>query len=367
MKIEGAMELLQRGDSRMPGESDSGPAFILVLRGKCAGRNKARGQSPIKVLTKAGPKEGTVMERYRLPLPSLIFLTARLTGMVATLCVVMASSVVMLFAAGYSLAASCAATSTSSVPLAKFTWLQANQSGLVNFNASSAFCPAGSTCSYSWSFGDGETDNSNSIQLSHTYPLTAGSTNYRAMLTVTNTTANTSASIRKVITVNVSSVVAGTVSLSNRTVILIDASSAGSSITVNWGDGTARTTGNSGATFTHTYAVRNTYTIVQTATVQGIIASRNLSVTVPAKYTVSGTVTNVLGTPLSGVLLTLTLAGVTKGITCTNATGTYRFINVVPGTYTIAADSKAHIFANPAVTVTVTTDSLTGQNFSSSN
>ena len=157
-------------------------------------------------------------------------------------------------------------------------------------------------------------------------------------------------------------------SANNLTVILVDNSTGGSSITVNWGDSSAVSIGNAGGTFTHTYTAANTYTVVHTATLQGVSARDNLSVTVPAKFTVSGTVTNKAGSPLSSVSLALNINGLTKGLTSTDSNGKYTFVNVVPGAYSITAIKNGYTFANPAANnVQVSTGNLAGVAISSSN
>ena len=252
-----------------------------------------------------------------------------------------------------------------------FIWVQVGNSNTVNFDASSTVCPSGGTCTYSWNFGDATTDNSNRVTLSHSYSTAAAGVNsYTATLTVVNTS---SAVLRpetrtETVTVNIPPTVnEASVSANNMTVTLVDASTAGSSVSVAWGDGSSPSTGSAGGTFTHTYAVANTYTIVHTAKLQGLTATKNIPITVPTKYTVSGLVTSKAGTPLSSVSLSLKLGGVTKGITSTDTNGNYTFINVVPGTYTITASKSGYTFANPAASVTVTGGNVTGVNFSSTN
>jgi hypothetical protein len=256
-------------------------------------------------------------------------------------------------------------------PVPSFTWAQSDHTDTVSFNGSSTICPAGGVCVYSWAFGDGTVDNSNSIQINHNYTSAVpGVNSYSATLTVTNTNSSVirPQSVTNTVTVNIPPTVnESSVTVSNMTVTLVDSSSAGSSITVTWGDGSAVATGNAGGTFTHTYTTANTYTIVHTATLQGLSASKDISVTVPLKFTVSGQVTNHAGAPLLQVGLSLQLNGVTKGITYTDINGNYSFINVLPNTYTISASKGGYNFASPAATVTVTNSNVTGVNFSSTN
>ena len=255
-----------------------------------------------------------------------------------------------------------------SYPTPKFTWLQTGKSNTVSFNASNTVCPAGGICTYSWAFGDGTTDNSNSIMINHSYMSASTGVNpYSVTLTVTNTNVvNLPGSITQTVTVNIPPTVSESESINNMTVTLVDSSTSGSSISIKWGDGST-STGSAGGTFTHTYSSNNTYTIVASATLQGLVASQNLQAIVPTKYTVGGTVTNLAGTPLSGVSLQLKLNGVAKAAATTASNGTYSFINVVAGTYTITATKSGYTFASPAATVTVTSGNVTGVNFSSAN
>jgi len=279
-----------------------------------------------------------------------------------------------------------AANMHNTSPIVQFTGQMASNklnNGAVNFDASATVCPSGN-CEYNWSFGDGTTLSTGSnLMPSHTYPPTAGSTPYPVLLTVVSATSSsvpnnvtnagkgapfTFNTLSSTVTVNIQPTVNETESASNLTVTLTDNSTAGSSISINWGDGSTASTGSAGGIFTHTYSSANTYTIVASATLQGLVASQNITAIVPAKYTVGGTVTNLAGTtPLSGVSLQLKLNGVAKAAASTSSTGAYTFVNVVPGAYTITAVKSGYTFASPAANVTVTTGPVTAVNFTSSN
>ncbi len=255
-------------------------------------------------------------------------------------------------------------------PSPNFTWLQTVNSNTVSFNASSTVCPSGGICTFSWAFGDGVTDNSNSIMINHSYTSALPGVNpYSVTLTITNTNAvpTQPQSITKTATVNIPPTVSESASSNNLTVTLVDRSTAGSSISINWGDGSTHSTGSAGGAFTHIYASANTYTIVATATLQGLSVNQNIAITVPAKFTVSGTVTSQAGNPLQGVSLSLKLNGLTKGLTTTDVNGNYTFINVVPGTYTVNAVMTGYTFASPALSGIVVSGNVTGENISSSN
>ena len=254
-------------------------------------------------------------------------------------------------------------------PVPNFTWVQTSGTKNANFDASLSVCPVGATCSYSWDFGDGS--NGTGQTISHSYSTAVPGVNtYSATLTVSSGINSTP--LTHNVTVNLAPTVAetsfGATNVSPyMTVNLQDSSTAGSAITVNWGDGSLVSNGSAGGLFTHTYTKINTYTVVHAASVGGIIASENLSITVPVKSPVSGNVTSKAGVPLQSVSLTLKLNGVTKGITSTDASGNFTFINITPGTYTVTAAKSGYAFANPAATLTVATGAVTGVNFSSSN
>ena len=263
------------------------------------------------------------------------------------------------------------------IPTVAFTSQQGvgGNDHVVTFDASqSTVCPSGS-CTYTWNFGDtaivgGGTGTG--ATTTHTYSgAVPGANTFSSVLTVINATSTFDTGSQSV-QVNIAPTVAetsfGATNVSPyMTVNLQDSSTAGSSITVNWGDGSPLSTGSAGGLFTHTYTKINTYTVVHAASVGGIIASENLSITVPVKSPVSGNVTSKAGVPLQSVSLTLKLNGVTKGITSTDASGNFTFINITPGTYTVTAAKAGYTFASPAATLTVATGAVTGVNFSSSN
>ncbi len=267
-----------------------------------------------------------------------------------------------------------AANMHNTIPTVQFT-SQAANNGAVQFNASATICPSGSCSSYSWNFGDNSTTGAG-VAPSHTYS-TAG--NYTVTLTAIDNGNFPSSNTWKLpqtfntgtntVAVNIMPTVSETVSASGMTATLIDSSTpAGSPLSINWGDGSAATTGNSGGTFTHTYTVANTYSIVATLTVNGVSATEKpLHVSVPTKYTVSGTVIDQAGDPLQGVSLALKLNGVTKAMATTDVSGNYTFINVVPGTYTVNAVMTGYTFASPALSGIVVSGNVTGENISSSN
>jgi len=256
----------------------------------------------------------------------------------------------------------------TTTPVPQFTFAYDPVTSLkVNFDASGTTCPSGTGCTYSWDFGD--TGTGAGITTTHTYVNTQTRT---VVLTVNDPVNVTSASTSKVV-VPVSRNVApvagiGTITKNNLLVSFNDASTddagAGSlTIKVNWGDGSNLSTGVGGGPFSHTYANAGTFTITLTATdSEGLFNSATTPVTVPEKYTVSGTIFDSDGaTPLSGALVVLKQGGLTKGSYTTAANGVYTFANVSYGIYDIQVTKSGMVFdGDPAagyqnpVTVNVT-------------
>jgi len=214
----------------------------------------------------------------------------------------------------------------------------------MNFSGADTTCPSGS-CTYLWDFGDGSPAVSG-INVSRTYGN--GST-YTVALAVADTVNQTSSSASSPVTpqyVNQPPLAlfgAGTPSASNYTVTVIDGSTddaafPANAITVNWGNGTI-STGNAGASFTKVYTTAGVFTILLTARdAGGLYGSVSTKVTVPQKFTVSGTVFDRNGTtPLSGATVYLKQNGSTKAYKTTDATGTFSFPGTNPGTYQLQA------------------------------
>lgn len=240
--------------------------------------------------------------------------------------------------------------------------------------------------SFSWDFGDGQTGEGESI--THLYPhaggyavqLSAADVNRHSASTVANVTAQK---------VNKLPVPDRTVTVSGYTVTVTDYStdpdyntcdrSGPGSVRVQWGASGVPDTEISvdltdtrpavGRSVSRTYSTSGTYVIrhaVRDNDPSAYIYSDNVSVTVPARYSVSGKVTRSNGTtPISGVLLYLKSSSKTFSAS-TKTDGTYTFTNVVPDTYYITASKAGYTFSNPAVTgVVVASGDVTGVNFRS--
>ena len=175
--------------------------------------------------------------------------------------------------------------------------------------------------------------------------------------------------------VSVATTPASTVSTVGFTATLVDNSTSGTNITVNWGDGnlsgnSAVSTGVAGGTFHHTYPSAGKYTVVHTAATGAASAIENIPITVPLNLAVSGTVTNNAAAPLAGATVILKQNGITKktatscgtvagpavGVPayCTGSNAGYYSLGTVPyGTnYSISAYDAGYTFTSAALSIT---------------
>ena len=70
----------------------------------------------------------------------------------------------------------------------------------------------------------------------------------------------------------------------------------------------------------------------------------------PDRISIRGTIANACGTPLSGVLVTLT-RGTFVRTTTTNSSGQYAFVFLIPGTYTVTPSKARYTFDPPSAVV----------------
>ncbi len=127
-------------------------------------------------------------------------------------------------------------------------------------------------------------------------------------------------------------------------------------VNVNWGDGSTRSFGAVGTTFTHLYALPGTYSITHSAIDAKLQASSQTSPTLatPAYFVISGTVYRSNGsTPVPSALVTVRKAGTAAKSVYTAANGTFSAGSLKPGTYTLTITKTGYTFANPAATITV--------------
>ncbi|MGC2063419.1 MAG: PKD domain-containing protein, partial [Thermodesulfovibrionales bacterium] len=228
-------------------------------------------------------------------------------------------------------------------------------------------CSTGGTCSYKWKFGDGQTVTVATAETSHIYP-SAGS--YIALVTVTEGSAvsMSRAGVVTAISVNIAPTAAKTITQSGWTVGVTDSSTdddtlPAGAVTVDWGNGTT-STGNAGATISKLYTVAGTYIIKHKVTdAEGKAAwSANTQVTVPIKYTVSGSVMRLGGViPVSGASIRLKKGTQVVKMTTTNAAGAYTVQDVNPDSYTVEAVKSGLVFSSTPAAV-VTNANVTGVN-----
>jgi hypothetical protein len=138
-----------------------------------------------------------------------------------------------------------------------------------------------------------------------------------------------------------------------------DADNNVKAVTVNWGDSTpVSSMSTTGGSFSHSYSNAGTFTIIHTVTdLSGAGNTERATIkVVPPAITVSGTVTNNAGKPLSMAKVTMK-KGLTSRTAYTNVTGTYKFTKTLPGTWTITATKTGYTFSG-SVTVNAPTGSV---------
>jgi len=135
-----------------------------------------------------------------------------------------------------------------------------------------------------------------------------------------------------------------------------DAAFPANAVTVYWGGGNGSTTQNAGTVFTKTYTTAGTYIVQMIVKDAGGLKSQiNKQVTVPVKYSVSGSVMRLDGTtPVAGASIRLKNgAGAVVKMAVTNALGAYTLADVAPGSYTVQAVKSGLSFSStPAAVVT---------------
>jgi predicted CxxxxCH...CXXCH cytochrome family protein len=189
-------------------------------------------------------------------------------------------------------------------PVARFT---TTKNGLsVNF-VSFSTCPSGN-CSFTWDFGDGT--GASGPTVTHTY---ISADTYRVTLAVTdtiNSISDTETVYVSVEPLNKAPLCNATPPVvSGRTVTFTDKSTDDSGagyVAVNWGDGSAMTTGNMGSTFAHTYIWDSTYVITSSAR-----DSLGLGCTMKQNATV-----NLSGGPIEYTIIVDATPGYTGNMTC---------------------------------------------------
>jgi hypothetical protein len=253
-------------------------------------------------------------------------------------------------------------------PVAHFTWktdLTLNYN--VIYDASASICPAGTTCTYTWSTGE------TGITASHAF---ANESAIAVTLTVSNSHGSSISSV--VVTPKYVASTPTAVSISGTQVSLYTATVnyslsggvAPYTVKATWGDGTVVTT--SGVTaganaVSHAYKNSGSYPVTITATDSGVnnknvtTSYANASVTiVQSTATVSGRVTKNDGTTgIGSASVTLKLNGVAKKLVYTDASGNFTITNVAPGVYIVTAAKSGYTFPT-SPTVDASSSSVSG-------
>jgi predicted CxxxxCH...CXXCH cytochrome family protein len=232
-----------------------------------------------------------------------------------------------------------------------------------------------------WNFGDSQTGEGEII--SHTYPQ-AGT--YTVQLSATDANRhNATASLSVNATgANAPPVPSRTISVAGFTVTVTDFStdpdynSCGhtgqGAVRAQWGaSGVPETVISAdltdappavGRSISHTYSAAGNYVIghaVKDNASANYVASGNVQVTVPATLSISGRVVRLDGTtPVPSASMRLLQGASVVKTTSTATDGTYSFVNVVPGSYTVRAIKTGLVFVDQPVTIT--TSSVTGVN-----
>jgi hypothetical protein len=127
-------------------------------------------------------------------------------------------------------------------------------------------------------------------------------------------------------------------------------------VSVDWGDGTLKSIGSKGGTFTHSYLRPGSYTIghkVVDSTAR--MNSRTCGPVSPAYFTISGTVRNKLGTaPLAYATVRVSAGATIVKTLSTAADGSFTAGAILkPGAYTLSVTKSGYTFASPAASMTI--------------
>lgn len=216
-------------------------------------------------------------------------------------------------------------------------------------------CP---TFTYDWVWGDGLSDLGSTVTKSHTY-LTAGLKSITLTVKLSGLAVGSATRSLRLTELDSAPVALANCTGWNAntwTLTVIDQSTDTDStpvqtIAVDWGDGSTKSTGAQGGTFTHTYNSAGTYTVTDKAIDTALKSSTYTCSPSPtaAAFTIGGTVQNKLGTVnLASALVVLMKNGNALKTTYTAADGTFSFTNLKPATYTLKVTKSGYTFANPA-------------------
>jgi len=122
-------------------------------------------------------------------------------------------------------------------------------------------------------------------------------------------------------------------------------------ITVDWGDGTTKSTGSAAAVFNHTYTRTGAFTVTERATDSKLQTSTFTCATqaTPAYFAIGGTVKSRLGVGLTGATVQIKLGSsiIRTLSTTTGGAFTTGAANLKPGTYALTVTKAGYTFTNP--------------------
>ncbi|MBI5633339.1 MAG: PKD domain-containing protein [Nitrospirae bacterium] len=236
------------------------------------------------------------------------------------------------------------------------TGLTADVTASVNCNG---VCPP---LTYDWTWGDGSA-NGTGASASHTY-ATAGTKSITLVVSLTSSggivgSVTRSVSLTLPPTPLTAAIAGGACTWDAKTwtISCTDASSGGNApltIVMDWGDGTSKSVGAAGATFTHTYSRTGAFTPLLRANDRDLRTATVTSNQVSPKYfIIGGTVKNRLGTAtLSNALVQLKLDSSIVKTLITSPTGTFTSGKTLrPGNYTIEVTKSSYTFPTTFKTI----------------
>jgi hypothetical protein len=125
-------------------------------------------------------------------------------------------------------------------------------------------------------------------------------------------------------------------------------------IVINWGDGTTKTIGAAGQTFTHVYARPGTFTVTLRATDPALHSSTVTFTATPAYFNISGVVQDAGSAGLTGATVKVMRGTTLVKTIVTPAGGAFDSGTILkPGTYTLTVTKAGYTFAKPAATMVV--------------
>jgi hypothetical protein len=125
-------------------------------------------------------------------------------------------------------------------------------------------------------------------------------------------------------------------------------------IVLNWGDGSTKTIGVAGQTFTHVYAKPGTFTVTLRATDPALHSSTTTFAASPAYFNISGVVQDAGFVGLTGAMVKVMRGTTLVKTIFTPAGGAFNSGAILkPGTYTLTVTKTGYTFTKPAATVIV--------------